>query len=73
MQTTHRTHFPGISSTQQPWQSRQPAPTWVLVRLWIVVMQPCTMPSFSSMTLMTGAMQLVVHDAAVTMWSFEAS
>lgn len=41
----------------------------VLVTLWMVVMQPCTMPSCSWMTLTTGARQLVVHEAAVTMWS----
>lgn len=39
----------------------------VLVTLWIVVMDPRTMPRFLSTTLTTGARQLVVHDAAVTM------
>lgn len=43
--------------------------TCVLVRLWMVVMQPCLMPSCSWMTLTTGARQLVVQLAAVTMWS----
>lgn len=46
---------------------------WVLVRLCTVVMQPCTMPNFSWMTLTTGARQLVVQDAAVTMWSVAGS
>lgn len=41
----------------------------VLVRLWMVVMQPCLIPSFSCTTLTTGARQLVVQEAAVTMWS----
>ena len=41
----------------------------VFVRLCIVVMQPWTMPSLLWMTLTTGARQLVVHEAAVTMWS----
>lgn len=45
----------------------------VFVKLWMVVIQPCLMPSFSWMTLTTGARQLVVQLAAVTMWSFEWS
>ncbi|MNP19326.1 hypothetical protein D3C76_1118480 [compost metagenome] len=40
---------------------------WVLVRSWMVVMEPWRMPSFSWITLTTGARQLVVQDAAVTM------
>ena len=39
----------------------------VPVILCTVVIIPETMPSFSCMTLITGAMQLVVHDAAVQM------
>mmetsp|Transcript_13572 Transcript_13572/g.33994 ORF Transcript_13572/g.33994 Transcript_13572/m.33994 type:complete len:295 (+) Transcript_13572:683-1567(+) len=45
----------------------------VLVTSWIVVMLPLTMPSFSWITFTTGARQLVVQLAAVTMWSFDAS
>jgi hypothetical protein len=39
----------------------------VLVMQWIVVIAPWTMPNCSWMTFTTGARQLVVHDAAVTM------
>ena len=42
----------------------------VLVMQCIVVMEPCTMPMFSLMTLIGGAMQFVVQEAAVTMWCF---
>ena len=47
--------------------------TWVFVTLCTVVMAPWTIPSFSWMILTTGARQLVVHEAAVTMWSAAAS
>ena len=40
--------------------------TWVLVTLCMVVIMPCLIPRFSWITLTTGAMQFVVHDAAVT-------
>ena len=40
---------------------------WVLVTSWIVVIEPWRMPSPSWMTLTTGARQLVVQLAAVTM------
>ena len=36
-------------------------------------MQPWVMPSLLWITLTTGARQLVVQEAAVTMWSLEAS
>jgi hypothetical protein len=39
---------------------------WVPVTLWMVVIMPFSIFSFSWMTLTTGARQLVVHDAAVT-------
>ncbi len=39
---------------------------WVLVTSWIVVIDPCRMPSESWITLTTGARQLVVQEAAVT-------
>ena len=39
---------------------------WVLVTSWIVVMEPCRMPSPSWITFTTGARQLVVQLAAVT-------
>ena len=42
----------------------------VFVTLWMVVMDPRTMPRFFWTTATTGARQLVVHEAAVTMWSF---
>ena len=45
----------------------------VLVTLWIVVMQPCTMPSLRWTTSTTGARQLVVHEAAVTILSAAGS
>lgn len=45
----------------------------VLVTLWIVVMQPCTIPIFSWITFTTGARQLVVQEAAVTMESLDGS
>ena len=41
----------------------------VLVGSWMVVIWPCLMPIASCTTLTTGARQLVVHDAAVTMRS----
>ena len=41
--------------------------TWVLVTSWMVVMTPRSMPMPSWSTFTTGARQLVVHDAAVTM------
>ena len=40
---------------------------WVLVRSWMVVIEPWRMPSASWITLTTGARQLVVQEAAVTM------
>src|SRR5690554_2348437 len=40
--------------------------TWVLVMSWMVVMEPWRMPRFSWITLTTGARQLVVQLAAVT-------
>ncbi|MNJ62704.1 hypothetical protein D3C77_585550 [compost metagenome] len=40
---------------------------WVLVRSWMVVIEPWRMPRFSWITLTTGARQLVVQEAAVTM------
>ncbi len=39
---------------------------WVLVTSWIVVIEPCRMPSPSWITFTTGARQLVVQEAAVT-------
>ena len=39
----------------------------------MVVMEPRTMPRFFWTTATTGARQLVVHDAAVTMWSLSWS
>lgn len=45
----------------------------VFVTLWMVVMEPLTMPKFFNTTLTTGAKQLVVQDAAVTRWSLDAS
>ena len=48
------------------------AHTCVFVTLCTVVMQPCTMPRRSSTTLTTGARQLVVQLAAVTMASLAA-
>ena len=45
----------------------------VLVTQCTVVMAPLTILRFSWMTFTTGARQLVVHDAAVTMWSFAGS
>jgi hypothetical protein len=45
----------------------------VFVTEWIVVMAPLTIRRFSWMTLTTGARQLVVHEAAVTTWSFAGS
>ena len=45
----------------------------VLVTLCTVVIEPCSMPSARWMTCTTGARQLVVHDAAVTMSCAAAS
>mmetsp|Transcript_54188 Transcript_54188/g.171969 ORF Transcript_54188/g.171969 Transcript_54188/m.171969 type:complete len:204 (+) Transcript_54188:211-822(+) len=45
----------------------------VLVTLWMVVMDPRTIPKHSFTTLTTGARQLVVQLAAVTMWSLDGS
>jgi hypothetical protein len=39
----------------------------VLVGSWMVVIWPWRMPMFSCTTFTTGARQLVVHEAAVTM------
>ncbi|MNY40253.1 hypothetical protein D3C86_1749810 [compost metagenome] len=45
------------------WSSR----LWVLVRSWMVVIEPWRMPRCWWITLTTGARQLVVQEAAVTM------
>ena len=45
----------------------------VLVTSWIVVMEPCLIPRFSWITFTTGAKQLVVQLAAVTIWWRSAS
>ena len=47
--------------------------TWVLVTSWMVVMTPRSIPIRSWSTFTTGARQLVVHEAAVTMWSVAGS
>ena len=39
--------------------------TWVLVTLWRVVIEPCSMPKLSCTTFTTGARQFVVQEAAV--------
>ncbi len=42
--------------------------TWVFVTSCMVVMVPRKIPSSSWTTLIGGAIQLVVHEAAVTRW-----
>ncbi len=47
--------------------------TFVFVGSWMVVICPCRMPIFSCTTFTTGARQLVVQEAAVTMGCFDRS